>query len=49
MMPRHNAKTLGYELYHADALEWLKGRRPCSVHAVVTDPPYGWSNIRPTN
>lgn len=28
-------------LYRADCLEWLASRRPRSVHAVVTDPPYG--------
>lgn len=30
-----------YTLHHADALEWLRSRRSKSVHAVVTDPPYG--------
>jgi DNA modification methylase len=25
----------------ADALGWLHGLPPCSIHAVVTDPPYG--------
>lgn len=25
----------------ADAMDWLKEVAPCSVHAVVTDPPYG--------
>lgn len=39
-MTRRPAKPR-YELHHADALEWLKGRPPRSVHAVVTDPPYG--------
>ena len=29
------------ELYHADCFEWLASRAPASVHAVVTDPPYG--------
>lgn len=29
------------ELYHADAFEWLASREACSIHAVVTDPPYG--------
>jgi DNA modification methylase len=24
-----------------DCLEWMQGQRECSVHAVVTDPPYG--------
>ena len=28
-------------LYRADCFEWLTAREPCSVHAVVTDPPYG--------
>ena len=29
------------ELILADCLQWLNDRSPCSVHAVVTDPPYG--------
>ena len=29
------------ELYHADCFEWLATRDPASIHAVVTDPPYG--------
>ena len=28
-------------LIHADCLEWLAHRTPASIHAVVTDPPYG--------
>lgn len=28
-------------LYHADCFDWLAEREPSSVHAVVTDPPYG--------
>ena len=28
-------------LYHADCIEWLRAQPRCSVHAVVTDPPYG--------
>jgi DNA modification methylase len=28
-------------LYQADCFEWLGDREPASVHAVVTDPPYG--------
>lgn len=27
--------------YHADCFAWLAGRAPRSIHAVVTDPPYG--------
>lgn len=28
-------------LYHADCFNWLAAREPNSIHAVVTDPPYG--------
>lgn len=28
-------------LVHADCIDWLKSRQPNSIHAVVTDPPYG--------
>lgn len=34
---RHNLA----ELYHADCFEWLAARGPASIHAIVTDPPYG--------
>ncbi len=30
-----------YQLFHADAFEWLPQRKATSVHAVVTDPPFG--------
>jgi site-specific DNA-methyltransferase (adenine-specific) len=30
-----------YTLAHADAFEWMHARKPNSVHAIVTDPPYG--------
>ena len=29
------------KLYHADCFEWLAEQEPNSIHAVVTDPPYG--------
>ncbi len=29
------------ELHHADAFDWLAAREPDSLHAIVTDPPYG--------
>lgn len=29
------------ELVHANCLDWLESREPNSIHAVVTDPPYG--------
>lgn len=28
-------------IYHAECLQWLRGQPECSIHAVVTDPPYG--------
>lgn len=28
-------------LVHSDCFEWLRSREACSIHAVVTDPPYG--------
>lgn len=31
----------GYSIYHTDAIEWLGRAAPNSIHAVVTDPPYG--------
>jgi site-specific DNA-methyltransferase (adenine-specific) len=37
----------GYELYCIDALEWLRTAPPCSIHAVVTDPPYGAREYTP--
>lgn len=27
--------------FHGDCFEWLAAQSPCSIHAVVTDPPYG--------
>jgi len=30
-----------FEIFNADAFEWLRNREPNSVHAVITDPPYG--------
>lgn len=28
-------------LVHADCFDWFRGREECSLHAIVTDPPYG--------
>src|SRR5207249_3100143 len=30
-----------YEIFHCDAFSWLGNAASCSIHAVVTDPPYG--------
>jgi len=34
-------KSKSYEIYFGDALAWLANRDDNSVHAIVTDPPYG--------
>lgn len=34
-------------LYHMDCFDWLAQRSPNSVHAVVTDPPYGLLEYTP--
>ena len=31
----------GASLVHANCLDWLRAREPNTIHAVVTDPPYG--------
>ena len=36
-----------YELIQANCLEWLEHRAPNSIHAVVTDPPYGLKEYTP--
>ena len=28
-------------LYHNDCFSWIERQEDCSIHAVVTDPPYG--------
>lgn len=30
-----------YQIFYVDAFEWLSERRANSIHAIVTDPPYG--------
>jgi site-specific DNA-methyltransferase (adenine-specific) len=36
-----------YELIHGDCFGWLEHRAPDSIHAVVTDPPYGVKEYTP--
>jgi site-specific DNA-methyltransferase (adenine-specific) len=44
----YDAKTIGRStLIHADSLEWLSRIPVASVHAVVTDPPYGVKEFEP--
>ena len=35
------------ELHQANCLDWLSARAPASIHAVVTDPPYGLVEYTP--
>ena len=39
--------TPAYELHNVDAFEWLSEAPPNSIHAVVTDPPYGVKEYTP--
>lgn len=36
-----------YDIRQADAFEWLRRAAPASIHAVVTDPPYGLIEYTP--
>ena len=39
---KRGAKSVGsYTLHLADAFAWLEAREENSIHAIVTDPPYG--------
>lgn len=38
---RYAQGTAGYELVEGDCFSWLAARKPNTVHAIVTDPPYG--------
>lgn len=52
---RSNPLTLDYDsahfdrssIIHADCLEWLNRIPECSIHAIVTDPPYGVKEYDP--
>jgi len=39
--PETGAAPAPFSIYQADAFDWLARAEPCSIHAVVTDPPYG--------
>ncbi len=45
--PRTRVREKLYTLHLADAFEWLGKQRPDSIHAVVTDPPYGLLEYHP--
>jgi site-specific DNA-methyltransferase (adenine-specific) len=36
-----------YELFRANCLDWMQARAPDSIHAIVTDPPYGLKEYTP--
>jgi len=36
-----------YEVIHADCFDWMDQRVPNSIHAIVTDPPYGLREYTP--
>lgn len=38
---RTNAPPFSYQIYHLDAFSWMDERPAHSIHAIVTDPPYG--------
>jgi DNA modification methylase len=44
-MPNHlangKAQHASYEIHFQDAFAWMDAREPASIHAIVTDPPYG--------
>ena len=40
-VPREAISAALYDIHLADAFEWLSGADSNSIHAVVTDPPYG--------
>lgn len=39
---------VSYSLCLADCMSWMEERRPNSIHAIVTDPPYGLKEYTPT-
>jgi len=39
--PSYTARTAKYELFEGDCFAWMAQRKPHSVQAIVTDPPYG--------
>lgn len=45
--PTYSTSTSGIELVEDDCFSWLAKRRPSTVHAIVTDPPYGLKEYTP--
>lgn len=40
---------MGYELHNVDCFDWLTARAEKSIHAVITDPPYGLKEYSDTH
>lgn len=38
---------MAYKLYHVDCFDWLGNQAPNSIHAVITDPPFGLIEYTP--
>ncbi|MEK6602909.1 MAG: hypothetical protein AABY69_00720, partial [Nitrospirota bacterium] len=47
LSPSATPKRAPYKIFHVDAFAWLKHAKPNSIHAVVTDPPYGLIEYSP--
>ena len=48
LFPIETPPAIGaYNIYRADAFDWLAHAQPRSIHAVVTDPPYGLVEYTP--
>jgi site-specific DNA-methyltransferase (adenine-specific) len=47
LLPEDNLGMGTYSICGVDAFAWLADAQPCSVHAVVTDPPYGLIEYTP--
>lgn len=43
----YSARTPGYDLVEGDCFSWMAQRQPNTVHAIVTDPPYGLKEYTP--
>ena len=45
--PTYTVSASRFELVEGDCFSWLAERRPNTVHAIVTDPPYGLKEYTP--
>jgi DNA modification methylase len=40
-MSRKDVNVMGYQIMAGDCFRWLAEQPPNSIHAVITDPPFG--------